>query len=263
MGKVTKKMLTPLDRAEIRKIVIVGMGMEPLEAYTKKEGETISWIQERAEDFASLDLETIGAEQFRPNVVAYLQQLQQFILGNSKAPTFPTGGATEEAVEAEEGTAVTVEPPKKRKRGRPRKNPVVETAATEETVEAAPAKRKRGRPRKTTTDAKAATKTATKKQETTAKKKKGGFRVKKTAAEAVEVVKEEIPTTTPEVTLSVGTDLNSFLTGIDSLRGEVQAMRAEQAAMYADLHDALVYILNTAIIEDDDDLIKDLSQLKK
>ena len=263
MGKVTKKMLTPLDRAEIRKIVIVGMGMEPLEAYTKKEGETISWIQERAEDFASLDLEIIGAEQFRPNVVAYLQQLQQFILGNSKAPTFPTGGASE-AVEADEvSEAVTVDPPK-RKRGRPRKNPVVETAAveaatTEETVEAAPAKRKRGRPRKTTTDAKA----ATEKKETTTKKKKGGFRVKKSAAAAVELVKEEIPTTTPEVTLNVGTDLNAFLTGVDTLRGEVQAMRSEQAAMFTLLSDALVYILNTAIIEDDDDLIEDLSQLKK
>ena len=259
MGRVTKKMLSPLDRAEIRKIVIVGMGMEPLEAYTKKEGETISWIQERAEDFASLDLETIGSEQFRPNVVSYLKQLQQFILGNSKAPKFPTG---EEPVE--EVTEVTAEP--------------VEEAKVVEAVKEEPVKKKRGRPRKTAT----AKTTTSEKAEAPKVKKSGGFKVKTKKAVKAEVtpepetpltpkdsglVQEEITTTpTSNVSVSLATNLETlaaFQESVDTLRAEVQALRAEQTATLNLISDALVYILNNAIIEADEDVIKDLSQLKK
>lgn len=59
------------------------------------------------------------------------------------------------AVEAEKTTPEVETKPAKKRRGRPRKNPIVETNPVEKTTpasEAKPAKRRRGRPRKNSID---------------------------------------------------------------------------------------------------------------
>lgn len=262
MAKVTKKMFTPLEKAELREIIVIGMGLEPRKAYRLDAAASIKWIQERATDFAGVNLRSLGEDSLRDGVVDYLTNLQQYILGNTSAPKFPTDDdvvaditevSVEEAVVVE--AAPVVEEPVKKKRGRPRKTPV----ATEEVAEAAPPKRKRGRPRKVDSAASTVSKTA-------------GFKVKKKQAtveppaEAPALVKEEIETTSAaDVAVSLSTDLEtfaSFQASVDELRAEVQALRTEQTASFNLINNALVYILNTAIIEEDEDLIKDLTQLK-
>lgn len=263
--KLTKKMFADLEKAELREIIVIGMELEPRKAYRFDTAASIKWIQERASDFAGVDLNSLGTDCFRDGVVDYLAKLQQYILGSSPAPKFPTDGPVlEEEVEVEEAVVeavapVEVEAPKK-KRGRPRKQPVAET------VEAEAPKRKRGRPRKTEVVAKST--------------KKAGFKVKtpnkdvvdvtseKEAAPAnLDLVKTEIettPATTVAVNLSTDAEtFSSFQESLDSLRAEVQALRTEQTETFNLISNALVYILNNAIIEDDEDIIKDLSQLKK
>lgn len=266
MARVTKKMLTPLEKAELREIIVIGMELEPRKAYRLDAAASIKWIQERATDFAGVNLETLGTDCFRAGVVDYLTELQQYILGKKSAPKFPSdqdssvSDVTEEP-EVIETAKVVEEAPVKRKRGRPRKNPVVETKATE--VEETPPKRRRGRPRKTETTAKTATKTPKK---TFKVKEPKATATKSAKVETETLAKEEIQTTsTTEVAVNLSTDLEtlaSFQATVDSLRAEVQALRTEQTAAFNMLNNALVYILNTAIIEDDEDLIKDLTQLK-
>ena len=260
--KLTKKMFADLEKAELREIIVIGMELEPRKAYRFDTAASIKWIQERATDFADVDLEVLGTDCFREGVVDYLTQLQNYILGNSPAPKFPTD---EDRVLPEESEVVVeakVEPAPK-KRGRPSKKVVpAETTEEEVVAEAAPPKRKRGRPRKTEVVAKST--------------KKSGFKVKTPtptveaevpAESGEELVKQEIETTsTATVAVNLSTDVEtfaSFQASVDSLRAEVQALRTEQTATFNLISDALVYILNNAIIEDDEDIIKDLSQLKK
>ena len=286
--KLTKKMLAPLETSEIRKIVICGLKMEPLEAYTKKQAPMLSWIQEKSSDFANMDISDIEPESFRPNVESYLKRLQKFLLGELKtAPTFPKDSG-EEAVEEVEDVveeaveeAVEVVEPPKRKRGRPRKNPVAEEAVTEEATEEAPPKRKRGRPRKhPIAQGSDAVKPKRKRgrprkdasteavaRPTTAKKK--SYRVKSTGdTPPVALVKEEITPSTPEVTLNVATDLNAFLSNqlgvqeeLTELRAQVSALRTEQTEMFNLINNCLVYMINTVIIDEGENMIKDLTSI--
>ena len=268
--KLTKKMFADLEKAELREIIVIGMELEPRKAYRFDTAAAIKWIQERATDFADVDLNVLGTDCFRDGVVDYLAKLQKYVLGDSPAPKFPTDDdpqeqpSTEEVIVEEAIVEVAPEPPKK-KRGRPRKTPVAETS-----VETPAPKRGRGRPRKSEAT-------------TTATKKKAGFKVKtypapkeeavvKTPKESTspnppELVKQEIETTpATNVAVNLSTDMAAFAgfqESVDALRAEVQALRTEQTAAFNLVSDALVYILNNAIIEDDEDVIKDLSQLKK
>ena len=268
MAKLTKKMFADLEKAELREIIVIGMELEPRKAYRLDAAASIKWIQERASDFADVDLASLGTDCFRDGVVDYLSKLQNYILGNSPAPKFPTDEPTsaEEVVEAKEVAEEVAEEAPKPKRGRPKKTQ--ETSETPTTT----VKRGRGRPKKSE---------AVKLE----KPNPPRFKVRKKVAEPDKVenapqaseeplppkslglVKEEIETTSASnVAVNLSTDMEtfaSFQTSVDALRSEVQALRTEQTAAFNLISDALVYILNNAIIEDDEDVIKDLSQLKK
>jgi len=236
--RFTKKMLGPLDRAELRKIAIVGMGLEPLDAYTMKEAEVVSWIHERAEEFAGLSISGVGIEDtFRSGVGPYIKRLQKFILGDGTAPEWPP--------EPEDGD-------------------VEDSEAKEETAEkpeAAPPKRKRGRPRKDATaenkaPAKKATATKKKKAVATKKSAKTGFKkVETPAEEAAQVESVSAPV------VQEAFDVSGLLDRLSSLEAQLQAVRQEQTDANNLLANALVYVVNTLIVDEDDDMIKDLTRI--
>ena len=237
--RFTKKMLGPIDRAELRKIAIVGMGVEPLDAYTMKETEIVSWIHERAEEFASLDISevqpTTGAcieESFRPGVGNYIKRLQKFILGECTAPSWPPEGTDEDTsdeVSEEVKTPVeaVVEEPKK-KRGRPRKKP---EAVAKPAV--APIKKSTKSPKRKATT---------------------GFK-------KVEEVAEAAPADLEIKTTEKNPAATALMSKLSELESQLQAIRQEQTQANNLLTNTLVYIINSIIVEEDEPMIKDLTKV--
>lgn len=99
-ARLTKKCFEIMDRAEIRRIAMIGMGLPPKEAYCLDHKGIVSWVYSNAKGFADVDLGSIktsksGKESFRPGVVSYLQQLQLFIQKKADKPVWPpTVGVT-------------------------------------------------------------------------------------------------------------------------------------------------------------------------
>jgi len=164
-AKYSKKLFENLDRAEVRKLAIVGMKLAPAKAYTMDFKTLVSWVYDRATEvpdeeingdrdrdprpFAEVDLDAVGNEAFRDGVMHYIEKLQELVRGTvAEAPAWPPASTTPEkkveaVIEPAAPKAVVTkavvtkavvealeEAPAKRKRGRPRKNPVAE--ATQE-----------------------------------------------------------------------------------------------------------------------------------
>ena len=92
--KLTKKMLGHLDRAEIRSVLMHGMGVEPEVAYQKDNKWCVSYIYDNQGMFAEADLTGIHpGERFRPTVFDYIKNLQLFLAGDIEAPTWPPADA--------------------------------------------------------------------------------------------------------------------------------------------------------------------------
>lgn len=241
--RFTKKMLGPIDRAELRKIAIVGMGVEPLDAYTMKEAEIVSWIHERAEEFAGLDISevqpTTGAcieDSFRPGVGVYIKRLQKFILGECSAPSWPPEGIDVDTVdeaseEVEAPVEAVVEEPKK-KRGRPRKKPEAAAKPVAKPT-AAPTKKSTKSPKRKAT-------TGFKKVE----------KVEKTATVNLEIE-----------TADKLLDVTVLMNRLSELECQLRAIRQEQTQTNNLLTNTLVYIVNTLIVEEDEPMIKDLTKI--
>lgn len=97
-GKLTRKHLEGLDRAELRYLIVTGMGAKMSDAYRLKDTkDLINWIIDRTVIFAELNLNTMleldkDKSVFREGVLEYLKQLQGFARKESKAPTWPPNG---------------------------------------------------------------------------------------------------------------------------------------------------------------------------
>ena len=86
--KYSKKLFENLDRAELRKLAIVGMRLAPATAYTMTFETLVSWVYDRAVEvpseeiqgdrdldpraFRDVDLEAVGSEAFRDGVMGYI-----------------------------------------------------------------------------------------------------------------------------------------------------------------------------------------------
>lgn len=241
--RFTKKMLVPLDKAELRKIAIVGMGLEPLDAYTMKEPDVISWIHERADEFAGISLESVGEDTFRPGVATYVAQLQEFILKKRTAPNFPPD--SEEIVDnvVELPVEPAVEEPPKRRRGRPRKTDA-EKEASKKTTKKATAKK--SEPAKKASE-----------------KKSTGGRFKKVAethedAVARQAVSGAFDEGVEFASAALLEKVAAQAERVASLEAQLQAMRQEQTDAFNLLHNAVVFLINTLVIDEGDPMIKDL-----
>lgn len=108
--RLTKKCFEVIDRAEIRRIAMLGMGMPPKEAYCLDHGGIVSWVYSNSKEFAAINIAELeksksGKSSFRPGVTGYLVQLQKFIQKDADKPSWPPEGldvvvAGEEAAEA-------------------------------------------------------------------------------------------------------------------------------------------------------------------
>lgn len=115
--RVTKKMLDVFDKAELRRIAIVGMNAKPAIAYTMQQAELVDWIAGRlaTEDvpeadrneepsvfaFAEADFNSISSDAFRVGVLQYAKALQAYLRGDAaKAPSWPPTAEDQEAAKA-------------------------------------------------------------------------------------------------------------------------------------------------------------------
>jgi len=87
--KLTKKMINNLDRAEVRTILMVSMGVKPETAYQQNEKWCIDHIYNNQEEFAMADIQSIGEDRFRKGVFSYVNKMQAYLLGKSEAPSWP------------------------------------------------------------------------------------------------------------------------------------------------------------------------------
>ena len=87
--KLTKKMLNNLDRAEVRTILMVAMGVKPETAYQQNEKWCIDHIYNNQQEFAEADIQSIGETRFRKGVFSYVNKMQAYLLGKSEAPAWP------------------------------------------------------------------------------------------------------------------------------------------------------------------------------
>tara|TARA_B100000131_G_scaffold45449_1_gene40634 strand:- start:9991 stop:10743 length:753 start_codon:yes stop_codon:yes gene_type:complete len=238
-------MLDPLDRAELRKIAIVGMGLEPLDAYTMKETEVVSWIHERAEEFSKISLASVGEDTFRPGVSSYISQLQEFVTGNRPAPKFPPEGGDADVAESANETVDVVPDPPKRKRGRPRK---VEAAQPE--AEAAP-KRKRGRPRKKIEPATS----------------KGAAEVKKATAVVASSIEDFdrgvdfASAAFLDKIAEQGNNIKMLQEMVSALQSDLNTIRIEQTESMNMVSNTLAFLVNTLAIDEDEQMVADLSKI--
>jgi hypothetical protein len=90
--KVTKKQLAHLDKAEARKVAVLGMHMGLQASYEMSPAEIISWMFEHQDALVTTDIEACDADRlFRPGVVDYLVALQQHLLGEGDCPEWNEG----------------------------------------------------------------------------------------------------------------------------------------------------------------------------
>lgn len=88
--KLTKKMLSYLDRAEINCLLIEGMEVTPEAAFGGGLKFGVNHIYTEQADFAKADLSALSPEErFRPGVFQYVLDLQRYLNGIDDAPTWP------------------------------------------------------------------------------------------------------------------------------------------------------------------------------
>lgn len=96
MGKLTKKMLSVIDRGEIRKLVTLGMGLPVKKAYFFDKDAIIDWIYKNPDRLIEADLEKAarpikqnGSTGFREGTLLYVEQIQGYLEGKLKQPEWP------------------------------------------------------------------------------------------------------------------------------------------------------------------------------
>lgn len=88
--KLTKKMLSHLDKAEVRTICLVAMNVPPEQAYQVDVKWCIDHIYENQMMFAEADLSDVPVKKWRnPHAYMYIRRLQGYLLGKEEAPTWP------------------------------------------------------------------------------------------------------------------------------------------------------------------------------
>lgn len=111
--KLTKKMLSHLDKAEVRTIIMFGMNVAPEDAYQADTKWCIDHIYDNQLEFSKSDLTGIPGKKFRHDgVYRYVLMLQEYLLGQSEAPKWPpeiiNGGI--EPAEADKPVMKSVKP---------------------------------------------------------------------------------------------------------------------------------------------------------
>jgi len=285
-AKATKKMFDNLDRAEVRKLAIVGMKLAPAKAYTMDFKTLVSWVHARATEvpadevngdrdrdprpFVEVDLDAVGNEAFRDGVMSYIAQLQDFVRGNrDSAPAWPPSDAGD-AIKAKE---VTPEEPKaevapKRKRGRPRKmdtvsketpitkKPVPEAKAAAPKKEVAPiAKTKLKKTKLSTKKAEPAPEavdTTVKEATTTPSVDVVGLMA---AIESLSARVEELTTTVNNISAYTNGLAEGVKDGFTTVSDQVAAVRTEQTAANNLLGNALLFLMNSVVFEEGEEKV--------
>lgn len=95
MARLTKKQLKVLDKAELRRIAMSGMGLPMREAYSLDEEGLLDWIHKHPDVFVETDLTAVnatgknGSSLFRDGIFDYCTLLQKYMQGEVKAPVWP------------------------------------------------------------------------------------------------------------------------------------------------------------------------------
>jgi len=276
-AKYSKKLFENLDRAEVRKLAIVGMKLAPAKAYTMDFKTLVSWVYDRAtvvpddekngdrdrdpRPFIEVDLAAVGNEAFRDGVMSYIEKLQAFVQGNVKsAPNWPPANVVIDTPEEVVAEPVKKAAPKKaaekteaveapkRKRGRPRKNPVSVTEDTAPVAKAEPAKPEKKKIKKaqmgskSTSSNKAAVTTSTSNDAMIAE-------LTKTVQLLVTNV-EELNTKVTNMTAFTDGLANGIKDGFEQLSDQIVAVREEQTAANNLLGNALLFLMNSVVFEE-------------
>ena len=297
MARLTKKMLSVLDRAEIRKLATLGMGMPMVDAYRTKLDEVVTWIHGQPDKLAEVDIEAIsqpvkadGSSGFRDGVIMYISQLQGFIRKENPAPEWPPTEdvhnwarmevqdeeTTEEApaeVEADPGVQdvaeETREEPTERKTPPAAVAEVVEIKvrrkAVEEQATSSPTVRfRRGGLRRRSSTVEAVSETPVKEEVVAPTEEKAPNH------ESVPVMEEPVSLTKllyrlHEVEAELGA-ANNKLTKVtqqlDSLSRDTSAKELIVITKQVELANALLFVINNAVLDEGDsiDSLKDLTK---
>jgi|TARA_Y100000310_G_scaffold315809_2_gene366807 hypothetical protein len=281
-AKCSKKMFENLDRAELRKLAIVGMKLNPAKAYTLDYKMLVSWVYDRATEvpsdevngdhnrdprpFVAVDLEEIESKAFRDGVMHYVEKLQDFVRGNaSKAPAWPPSedAATTNNTEETEVEEPEVKKPasKKQSKAKTPKESEVEAAAPVE-------KKRRGRPRKIDMTIKKGVspvkKASPKPKATVEDAPKTKIKKAKIGTKSVTASNDTAATANVEVMKAISdlydrvNELNTFTLGLadgikegfETISHQVAAVRAEQTAANNLLGNALLFLMNSVVYEE-------------
>ena len=93
MPRLTKKHLKVLDKAELRRIAMAGMGMAMRDAYSLDEDGLLDWVHKYPEEFSQANMADISKGKteslFRDGIFEYCVALQDYQAGKRKAPAWP------------------------------------------------------------------------------------------------------------------------------------------------------------------------------
>jgi hypothetical protein len=106
--KVTKKQLGNLDKAESRKLAVFGMGLGLKQSFEMSPAEVITWIAENQASLLEADIPSCDQDKlFRPGVVDYLVEVQQYLRGEGENPKWNEDATpdapTDEEIEPADG----------------------------------------------------------------------------------------------------------------------------------------------------------------
>lgn len=91
--KLSKKSISVLDKAEVRHVAVMTMGLtNEGGAYKFKPAELIDWFLEHQDTFVMADLSVCQETHLRPGVLQYLQTIQQNMRGEGPAAQWPPEG---------------------------------------------------------------------------------------------------------------------------------------------------------------------------
>lgn len=242
--KLTKKMLERLDRAELRRIAVLGMGMNPRDAYSLDFKGIVSWVHERSEAFSEVNIQEIGETEFRDGVAFYVIELQNFIKGGD-SPTWPPAN---------------VEVPKK-KRGPSTKEERESLASTNKEENVVPLKSKTAAPKEVANVEKVEKKVTPTVKKRTLKKVSLKQKVEASSSEAAEnaaVLKivEDIKSLCEENKAEIRAMAEAMDKSLEAYREGMEAIRVEINRSSTLLGNALLYIANSAIQDDGEEFSK-------
>ena len=265
--KLTKKMLERLDRAELRRIAVLGMGMNPRDAYSLDFKGIVSWVHDRSEAFSEVNIQEIGETEFRDGVAFYVIELQNFIKGGDN-PTWPPAN---------------VEVPKK-KRGPSTKEERESLASTNKEENVVPLKSKTAAPKEVAKVEKEVTPTVKKRTKSEAvvpgvleavqasvatkpvkksklkkvslKQKVGASSSEATENAAVLKIAEDIKSLCEENKAEIRAMSEAMDKSLEAYREGMEAIRVEINRSSTLLGNALLYIANSAIQDDGEEFSK-------